>query len=298
MKSKSKKMFDGIINFTSRVTVHHSGAYAAQAAYFFILSLIPIILLLLTMIQYTPITREMVMTTVVNVFPNTVNGLIVSIVNQVYTQSRTIIPVTVLVALWSAGKGVLSITTGLNCVYDCQETRNYFFLRLRATVYTLLFIVAIIASLMLSVFGNSISSFVAENAPFLMPVTEYLIQIRTLFSTIFLTVLWVMVYKFLPNRRTTFAKQIPGALVTAFGWLLISFFFSVYLDIFAGFSSMYGSFTTIVLIMLWLYFCMYITLLGGEINEIMEERRVDRRWNQLRKDINGSTTEEKGRRKK
>ena len=40
---------------------HHVGAYAAQAAYFFMLSLIPIILLLLTMVRYTPVTKADVM---------------------------------------------------------------------------------------------------------------------------------------------------------------------------------------------------------------------------------------------
>ncbi len=47
--------------------------------------------------------------------------------------------------------------------------------------------------------------------------------------------------------------------------------FSVYLDVFKGFTSMYGSLTTIILIMLWLYGCMYIILLGGEINALLEK---------------------------
>ena len=53
--------------------------------------------------------------------------------------------------------------------------------------------------------------------------------------------------------------------------MIVSWIFSVYLDIFKGFSSMYGSLTTIVLIMLWLYFCMYILLFGGEVNVILQD---------------------------
>ena len=53
--------------------------------------------------------------------------------------------------------------------------------------------------------------------------------------------------------------------------MIVSWIFSVYLNIFKGFSSMYGSWTTIVLIMLWLYFCMYILLLGGEVNVILRD---------------------------
>ena len=46
----------------------------------------------------------------------------------------------------------------------------------------------------------------------------------------------------------------------------------MYVDVFQGFSSMYGSLTTIVLIMLWMYFCMYSILLGGEVNIVMYDK--------------------------
>ena len=68
----------------------------------------------------------------------------VGIVNEVYNQSKTVIPITAIVALWSAGKGVLAVSTGLNCAYELRETRNYVFLRIRASIYTILFIAAIV----------------------------------------------------------------------------------------------------------------------------------------------------------
>ena len=248
------------ISVLETISSHHTGAYAAQAAYFFVLSLIPIIILLLTMVQFTSVTMEDVMTAVLQVFPSSVEELIRSIVLEVYTRSGSIIPITILVALWSAGKGVLSVTSGLNCIYDNTETRNYLYLRIRASFYTVIFILAIILSLVLSVFGNSISMMVYEHVPFLSKVVDFIIRIRTVVTLVVLTVFWDLVYKFLPNRKnmakTTLKRQLPGALFTASGWLLISFFFSVYLDVFTGFSSMYGSLTTIILIMLWLYVCM------------------------------------------
>ena len=105
---KWKKIRTQILRIIVTVTSHHTGAYAAQAAYFFVLSLIPIFLLLLTMVQFTPVTMNDVMEAVLQVFPESVAPLIRSIVIQVYTQSGTVIPVTIIVALWSAGKGVLS----------------------------------------------------------------------------------------------------------------------------------------------------------------------------------------------
>ena len=274
MKEKRTDSIDKVMKVMEIVYSHHTGAYAAQAAYFFVLSMIPIVLLLMTLVQYTPLTSSDVIAAVQQVFPSTVQNLIKSVVYQAYGQSGSIIPITILIALWSAGKGVLSMSSGLNCVYESTETRNYLYLRFRSSFYTVIFILAIVLSLILSVFGNSISMVLNEHAPFLSHITEFIIQIRTFLTLVVLTLFWDLVYKFLPNRKnkekTTMKKQLPGALFTACAWQLISFVFSIYLDIFKGFSSMYGSLTTIILLMLWLYMCMYAILLGGEVNALLE----------------------------
>ena len=258
---KSKRFRKQILRIIMTVNSHHTGAYAAQAAYFFVLSLIPILLLLVFMaVRYTPLNQDDVLNAVLQVFPTSVSDLMRGIVYQVYRQSESVIPVTIIVALWAAGRGVLSVTSGLNAIYSNIETRNYFYLRIRSTVYTLLFLIAIILSLVISVFGNSISAIVYEHIPFLSRVVDFIMRIRTLVTLVILTVFWDMVYRFLPNRRhkakTTFRKH--------------SFVFSIYLDIFTGFSDMYGSMTTLILILLWLYGCMYIILLGGEINALLD----------------------------
>ena len=267
-----KEIYQKILNMTADVTEDHVGAYAAQSAYFFMLCMIPIILLLITMVQYTPVTKADVMTAVIQVFPTSVDSMITSIVNQVYNQSSGIIPITVVVALWSAGKGVLAMTSGLNCVYKCNETRNYIFLRIRATIYTVMFILVIIFLLVLSVFGNTLNIFIAAHVPILKNLADRLIAMRTIITPIVLMVFCLLIYKFLPNRKDKLRKQLPGTVFAAIGWMIVSWIFSVYVDIFKGFSDMYGSLTTIVLIMLWMYFCMYCILLGGELNMMMYDK--------------------------
>lgn len=256
------------------VRSHHTGAYAAQAAYFFVLSLLPILLLLMAFVQYTPVTMLDVQDALMEIFPSSVEALVRSLVAQAYAQSGSMISISILVVLWSAGKGVLSVTSGLNCVYENEETRNYVYLRFRATFYTVIFILAIMLSLLLSVFGNSISAVVNEYVPLFRRVMDFVIRIRTVVTFFVLTAFWDVVYRFLPNRvnrpKTTWRRQLPGAVFTACAWQLISFIFSIYLNIFTGFSSIYGSMTTLILIMLWLYMCMYVILLGGEVNALLE----------------------------
>lgn len=272
MKELFKKVRKGIGKLLEADANDHTGAYAAMSAFFFVLSLIPIILLLLTLVQYTPLTKVDVMSAVVNVVPETIAPAILAIINQVYNQSAAVIPITVIVAMWSAGRGVLAVTSGLNCIYKSQETRNYLYLRIRATFYTVSFIVVIVVTLVVLGFGNTISLFVEEHIPIASHVTKFLIEIRTVTIFLGLIVFSLCIYKFLPNRKARLLLQLPGAVFTAVGWLLTSFFVSKYMEIFKGFEDMYGSLTTIVLIMLWLYFSMYIMLLGGKVNVYFQEK--------------------------
>ena len=270
------KTINKILEITGQVSQKHVGAYAAQSAYFFVLSMIPIILLLLAIIQYTPVTKADVMTAVVNLFPETnMQDFMVGIVNEVYNQSKTVIPITAIVALWSAGKGVLAVSTGLNCAYELRQTRNYVFLRIRASIYTILFIAAIVMALVLSVFGNNISIFIYHKIPFLAETTDMIMRLRTVISFVVMTGISLLVYHFLPNRKLPFRDLILGSIFCSLGWLVISFVFSMYLTIFKGFSGLYGSMTAIILVMLWLYFCMYVMLLGGLINCIWVDAKRD-----------------------
>lgn len=272
---KLERLKNRIFKVLGIVNSHHTGAYAAQAAYFFMLSLIPIIILLITMVQFTNVSQEEVLATVMQVFPTTVEGMVRSIVMEVYRQTGATISLSAIMVIWSAGKGVLSITSGLNCIYDNTETRNYMYLRVRASLYTVLFIVAIVLSLVLSGFGNSIALLTQKHVPVIAPFIDFVIQIRTHLNLGVLILFGATIYKYLPNRKdnakTTMRQQLPGALFTACAWLILSMVFSIYLDIFKGFSSMYGSMTTIILIMIWLYLCMYVILLGGEMNAILEK---------------------------
>lgn len=254
----------------------HVSAYSAKAAFFIMLSVIPFALLLLTSLQYTPIQRSDLMRLVYEYVPehNGVRAYVIEIIRQIYVKSSTIIPVTAITALWSSAKAVLALTKGLNSVYDVTENRNYIYLRMRAAFYTVLLILVIIVAMLLLVFGNSIHGFFEEYVPILAQISGFIISIRTFVALAIMAIFFASVFKYLPNRKEPMFLQIPGALCTAVSWSASSFGFSLYLDIFKGFQDMYGSLTTIVLIMLWLYFCMYSLLLGAELNVALSEHII------------------------
>lgn len=255
-----------------KIMKDHVSAYATQAAFFMMLSLVPIIMVLMTLVQYTPVTQATIISVVKEVLPTTIQGAIIAIVNEVYKQTGTTLSVSILVALWSAGRGMLAMANGLNSVRGCQEKRNYIFLRLRAALYTVAFLASMILTLVLLGFGNSIKFLVNQYVPVLEYVSDVIIDIRIVVVMLLLIVIMLFIYRFLPSQSGKFLHQLPGAIFTSLGWAVLSFLFSIYMDIFKGFANLYGSLTTIVLIMLWLYFCMYAMLLGAEINHLLEQR--------------------------
>lgn len=265
-------MVEMIRGFLKRLNKDHVGAYAAQSAYFILLSFIPFVLLLVTLVKYTPLTQEIVTTALIRMVPEEFSSFIRVIVNEVFGKSAAFVPVSAIIALWSAGKGVNALSKGLNCIYQVEETRGYVINRLRSAVYTLIFVVAVAVTLLLLVFGNQIQIGIAERFPVIAKVTSVIVGMRTLITLVLLCLVFLMIYKFVPNRRATLKSQIPGAMVSSVAWSLFSLAFSIYIDLTPGTVNMYGSLTTLVLIMLWLYFCMWILLIGAEINSYFEDR--------------------------
>ena len=105
-----RAVYEKIGFLLEKIKKDHVSAFAAQSAFFLMLSLIPIMLLLLSLVRVTPITQADIMVAAYEVFPKTISSTIISIIDEVYSQTSTTISVSLLVALWSAGKGVLALT--------------------------------------------------------------------------------------------------------------------------------------------------------------------------------------------
>lgn len=265
-------MLEVIRKFLKRFNEDHVGAFAAQSAYFILLSFIPFVLLLVTMVRYTPLTQEIVTEALTRAVPAEFRSFVEGIVGEVFGKSAAFVPVSAVIALWSAGKGINALTNGLNCIYRVEETRSYLINRLRSMVYTFVFVVAVVGTLVLLVFGNQIQARIADRVPAIAGLTSVIVGLRTFIALAMLCLIFLMIYRFVPNRKASLKSQLPGAMVSSVAWSLFSLIFSIYIDFVPGTANMYGSLTTLVLIMLWLYFCMWILLIGAEINAGFEDR--------------------------
>ena len=187
-----------------------------------------------------------------------------------------------IVTVWSAGKGILALMRGLNAMNGVVEDRNYVVQRLIASFYLIIFLVMVVFSLVVMVFGNLLASVIVRHVPGMESLFRLLLHFRGIFSWCVMTLLFALMYTFIPNCRLRFTWQLPGAAFSAVTWNVFSWGFSIYVRHSGGFD-MYGSLTTIVILMLWLYFCFYLFLIGAHVNRFLTPFRKVREKQRIRK---------------
>lgn len=277
-----KAVYDMVMAFLRKLRQDTVSAFAAQTAFFVILSFFPFVIFLLTLLNYLPVPLEQILRVVKSFLPATLHEFADPLMEEVFTDTtKALLSVSAITALWSASRGFLVIIQGLNAVYGNRETRNYFVVRVCAVFYTLIFAVVLILTLLLLVFGNQIYLQIQSRLPVLEHTALLVISLRTVIFLLALTVYFLLLYLIIPNRKSGFFDELPGAILSAAGWLGFSYLYSFYIDNLSNFSAMYGSLTAIVLCMIWLYACMYIMFIGAELNVVVSDAAVRKAWREF-----------------
>ena len=252
-------------DFGKHMSRKNISSFAASTAFFLFLSLIPALMLLCAIIPYTPLTEANLMSAAKQISPDAMNSLLISIIKDVYDKSIGLVSASAIITLWSAGKGVLALMRGLNAINNVEENRSYIVLRMVACLYTVLLLIAVLLSLLIMVFGNSLIKLIEGFIPQTSYLFDLLMHFRTPLMWAVLTIVIASMYAYVPGTHLGFKMQLPGAVFAAVAWSVMTWVFSIYIDDFNGFNT-YGNLTTIIILMLWMYAAMYIILAGAYIN--------------------------------
>lgn len=270
MDPQRKKCSNALVSLVSWVMDLQIPVYAANACYFLVLMIFPALLLVMSSLRYTSLSAndliEVLGTVVPSALMPTVERLIV---NTYYNSSGVVISVSAVTALWSSSRGVYGLLTGLNHVYGVREDRGYFYTRLISVVYTFAFLMVLILTLVLHVFGKSIAAWINAKDLALVDWMVRVIDIRFLVLLGLQILVFTALYMVLPNRRNRFWSSLPGATVAAVGWQVFSNLFSIYVQRLNVYTNIYGSVYALALGMLWLYICVTIVLFGGVLNRLI-----------------------------
>lgn len=245
--------------------------YAGNASFFLLLSIFPLAALLLSLLQHLPQTQDDLFALLSPAVPAVLLPFFHYLMDDVFSGlgSFGASIFNAVAALWASSKGLYSLQKGLNRVYRVRETRSYFAQRALCLLFTVVLIAALIFTLALNGFNTQILTLLESSR---LPVLQFLasaMKFLDLYSAILLTLFFAALYLVLPNRRTRVGEVLPGAMGAALAWILFSAIFSYYVNRYNHYSTFYGSISTILLTMLWLYFCLSILFYGAYLNYLL-----------------------------
>ena len=244
--------------------------HAANAGYFIVVSVFPGLVLLLSILRYTQLDAGDLMQLLQGVIPAALLPSAEKLIISTYAQtSKAMISVSAIGALWSASRGMHGVLQGLNAIYGVREDRGYWYTRSISVLYTFALLLVLLLTLVLNLFGEALVDLLESSRIPAWQILSGVLDLRFVLLLVLQTLLFCAMFMVLPNRKNRFSDSFPGAVLASMGWLIFTELFSVYVEHFRRYSSIYGSVYAVALSMLWLYFCLSILFYGGALNRLL-----------------------------
>lgn len=259
-------------NYVKRIISLNIPLYASHASFFIALSVFPTLVLLMGLLRYTGLDAELLTEMLHGILPTALMPAAQRLIRNTYQSSTgTLLSLSAVVALWSASRGIHGLRDGLNAIYDVTENRGYFRTRILSVGYTLAFLLTLLLTLVLHVFGTSIQQWIPISENPLLRFLDSIVDLRFFLLLAIQTAVFTAMFSVLPNKRSRLRDAFPGAVLASIGWLVFSQLYSVYVEHFAGLSTVYGNVYAVALSLLWLYFCICIVFYGGALNRLLQK---------------------------
>lgn len=272
MKDNKSSKLDLLRRLIVKVKHDDIFALASQLAYYLMLAFFPFLIFVITLIGFINLNESAVLNGLSSLLPILVFELTESIVIEVIgSQNTGLLGISVLLTIWSASSGFRAVIKGINKAYDIEESRNYIRRIIRSFFGTVALAFALLSALGLLVFGKIIGKNLTNVLPF-PEITMFIWNVlRNGVGIGALILVFATIYRYAPAKRIKWKEVLPGAIVSALGWLVLSMAFSFYINNYSNYSRLYGSLAAVFVLMIWLFLTSMIFLFGVEINSVLTD---------------------------
>lgn len=224
-------------------------SYAAQVSFWILISFIPFLMLILALLQVIRFEDTSLLVAFVQMLPPPVEEVVSYLFQEVHAP-QTLISMTAITCVWSASTAMVALIKGLYSVFDVSKNHNYIFMRILAILYTVVFVMTLLVSMGLMVFGDMLYEWLITVMP---PAFPTLInRFKPIMSYVLLLFFFWLMFIAIPRKQVSLRNAFFGAALASAGWVLFSFFFSVFVENFANYATIYGSLAALVILMVWL----------------------------------------------
>lgn len=270
---KKQKVVVSLIEFLDLVNENNLSQLSAQGAYFIFASLVPFLILLLTLLRFSPFDFKCATKLITESVPEYFRSFSLDIISQIYKNADFAFSLSIITLLWTSSKGIYVLIDGFNIINKTRKKTTYFKNLFFSSLYTLMFIIFFPLLVLITVFGQSIITLLIDFLPVLNKVKLLIFFSKFIISTLVIFAVLCFIYKFFSNIKFKFKEVIFGSLFSTLVWQIFSFLFGMYVDFSLKNANIYGSMSIILILLFWLYWLYFIIFVGAQINYFLHYRK-------------------------
>ncbi|HPO04058.1 MAG TPA: YihY/virulence factor BrkB family protein [Bacillota bacterium] len=271
-----KRAGEVITNVYIRMQKPYYQGVAAELAFFFLLSMVPLFIIVGELLGVFSLSLDVLEGLLMQYVSAEVAGSLKEYIS--YTPSGTISALFLLFALWSASKAQFSMIRIANYTYTgLNSGRGFIRERLRAMVTVVATIILLAFSLTILVYGKQIADVAGLYAEKIMPLSFrfnelwYILRWPAGIAFYFFGITFINFI--LPSEKLPVKKIIPGSIVASTGMLIVTWAYSLYNSGFSNYDLFYGGLASVVGLLIWFYVLGYVIVIGIVFNAALMETK-------------------------
>lgn len=248
---------------------------AAAISFYAILSFIPLFLVFISAAGFILHSSEQALSAVTEVLIKTFPTSTIAVLQLLFDliQRKTVFGLIGLAGLiWAASRIFSAVENAMNIVWKVKKGRAYWHSKFLSLLLVPISVLIMFSSIAFTAFYT-----VARNLT--IPLIDLKVSEATFVSRLFAIVfplilgfiLFFLIYKIIPYRKVYTKAALIGAICSSVMWEAAKFLFDIYIKNYAHFQRIYGSFGTLVVMLIWIYYSAFIILIGAEIGSNYEE---------------------------
>lgn len=280
MKEKIKSFFSmkHFKNLFKIISQQDLRILPGSIAFFLVMSIVPALLLAVLICSKMSISIETILDTFNEIIPKDVSNLLTPIITNIKVDNLS--GWYIIFGLILASNGTHSIILASNTLYGV-ENKGYIYRRIKSLIMIVAVSIVFVFIVFVLGFGNSILKFVLSLNAFkeIGPdIYNTFIVLKWPIAIIIIAILIKVLYTLAPDKKIPSKFVNKGVIFTTIGWVLATALYSYYANNIANYSLIYGSLSSIIVLMIWFYAMAYILVIGIAINtniyELDEKKRI------------------------
>lgn len=241
-------------------------------AFFFVLALIPTFTIIVYLASLFNLSIDLIIDLVNKFIPNQLGVALVSVLSG--KGFDTSIGLWIVFSLIISSNGTYAIVCASNILYSVTDN-NVLKDRVKSFILLFLLLLTILFLLIFPIFGSNILELIKKTELLSLVIDNLIVIFNIIKWPLTLLILYFnikLMYTIAPNKNVKSSETTIGAITTTILWTVGTAIFSYYLTYFSTYDLLYGPLSSIIIVMIWIYFLSFVFVLGIAINTIKYKR--------------------------